>query len=211
MKRYLIVTLLLSWEVAVSQVSETFDDGNFTGGTVWTGSNSSNDFTVAAGQLRSNSTTAGSSFYLSTANTLSVNCVWEFYCNLQFSTSGQNYTDVYIIADQQDFLGSSINGYFVRIGDTEDEISLYKRSGAASTSSKIIDGRNSSLKPSNAIVKVKITRTADSLFTLERDTTAAGDSFFTEGSVVDKQHVTSSHFGIFIKQSTASFFSEALF
>jgi hypothetical protein len=205
MKHLIFFLYLLSWITAYGQVTEDFNDGNFTTNPAWSGSNGTADFVVIDNKLRSNSTVANTGFFLSTANTLARSAQWELWVNLQFSTSSANYTDIYIISDKEDLKAASINGYFIRIGNTEDEISLYKRSGAASTSTRIIDGINGSVGSSNNTIKIRVRRDMSGTFTLEREIVAMGSSYFTEGSTTDLTHLNSSHFGIFIQQSTASF------
>lgn len=196
--------------ISFAQVTDDFTDGDFTANPTWT-VNAPTDFTVVAGQLKSANTTTNSNFYISTTNTLATNCQWEFYVNLQFSTSGTNYVDVYLISDVANLQSAGINGYFVRIGNTADEISLYRRSGAIGTNTMIIDGVNGSVVSSNNLIKIKVTRNASNVFTLERDITGTGSSYFTEGSIIDAVHATSNSFGFFVQQSTASFIQKHIF
>lgn len=211
MKQILLLLLFFSFGLLHAQVNDDFTDGNFTNDPSWNGSNSGADFIISDGKLRSNSITPNASFFLSTANTLSIGTNWEFWVNLQFSTSGANYTDVYVIADKNDLKAASINGYFIRIGNTDDEISLYKRSGAVASSIKIIDGINGSIGSSNNTIKVRLTRDINGLFKLEREIIAPGSSYLTEGTVVDLTHTTSTHFGFSVQQSATSFFLKHFF
>lgn len=208
MKHYIIICLLLIQSLGYAQLNEDFTDGNFNLNPVWTGSNSGTDFIISDKQLRSNSTQASSSLYLSTENTLALNTIWEFWVNLQFSTSGSNFTDIYLISDKADLKSSLINGYFVRIGNTEDEISLYKRSGLSASSTKIIDGLNNSVASANNTVKIRASRNAAGLFKLEREVITINSAYFTEGTATDLSFTTSAYFGIFIQQSTVSFFQK---
>jgi len=206
---YLFIISLLFPLFFSAQISETFTDGDYTSNPTWTVS-SATDFSVNVGQLKSANTTTNSAFYISTTNTLTSNCTWEFWVNLQFATSGANYVDVYLISDNSNLLASAINGYFVRIGNTSDDISLYK--STAGTPSVIIDGVNSSVaSSSNNLIKIKVTRTSANLFTLERDITGTGSSYVSEGSVTDASFLTSTTFGFVVKQSTASFFGKHVF
>ncbi len=211
MKQILILFLLFSNTTLRAQLTEDFSDGDFTTTPVWAGSNNSSDFTIIDNKLRSNSSIANTSFFLSTSNTLANNARWEFWINLPFSTSGSNYVDIYVISDKADLKASLINGYFIRIGNTDDEISLYKRSGATGSSLKIIDGVNGSVGTSNNTVKVKLTRDVIGNFTLEREIVSGNSSYFTEGNIADLSHTTSSHFGILVQQSVASFFLKHFF
>ncbi|WP_207424068.1 lamin tail domain-containing protein [Desertivirga brevis] len=212
MRKCLVFSLIFFAKFALSQVNDNFDDGNFVSNPAWTGSNSSNDFTVVNNQLRSNSTTASSNFYLSTRSTLASACTWEFYCNLQFATSGANYVDIYLISDQQNLQVPAINGYFVRLGSTTDDICLYKRSGGSSTSVKLIDGADGSINSStNNRIRVKVTRSVSNVFTLERDVNSQSASYTSEGSATDGSFLTSAYFGISVQQSSSSFFQKHFF
>ncbi|OAQ41702.1 hypothetical protein A5893_00905 [Pedobacter psychrophilus] len=205
MGKFLLVLILFSSKVAFSQLNDNFTDGDFTQNPAWQADVATN-FTVVNGQLRSNSTTLNSNFYISTPNTKALNCTWEFDVNLQFSTSGANYVDVYLISNVADLKSTNINGYFLRMGNTDDEVALYKRSGTIVTTTKIIDGKNGSVGSSaNNPFKFKITRESNGNFTLERDSTGTGSSFLTEGSIVDNSFTTTTSFGFLVQQSTASF------
>ena len=209
MRVFLAVLSLLFYIKINAQINESFTDGDFTSNPTWT-VNSISDFSVNAGQLKSANTTSNSAFYISTTNTLSSNCTWEFWVNLQFATSSTNYVDAYLISDNTNLLASTINGYFVRIGNTSDDICLYKSN--AGTQTILIDGVNSSVaSSSNNLIKIKVTRTSANVFTLERDMTGTGSSYFNEGTITDASFNTSVAFGFAVKQSTASFFGKHLF
>ena len=190
-----------------AQFSDNFSDGDFTANPAWIGSTA--DFIInAEGQLQSNSTVASTSFYLSTPSTLATEAEWEFYTRLAFSTSGSNYVDVYLVSASSDLLSTSNTGYFVRIGNTADEISLYKKQG--STETKIIDGADG-LLGSNNTLKIKVTRNSANLFTLWRDLSGTGNSYAVEGTVTDADITGSAYFGVLVKQSTSSFFQKHFF
>lgn len=211
MNRFFLV--LLTYFISIfsfAQVTDDFNDGDYTANPIWTASAVS-DFTVTANQLKSANTTTNSNFYISTTNTLATNCQWEFYTNLQFNTSSANYIDVYLVSDQSNLQAASINGYFVRIGGTADEICLYKRSGAIGTAIKIIDGLDGITNVSNNLLKIKVTRNASNIFTLDRDITGTGNNYVSEGTITDATYTTSSSFGFYIVQSTATFFGKHVF
>ncbi len=199
--RSILLLFLFITSFATAQVSDNFTDGDFTAAPVWSGDAA--DFTVVAGQLKSNSTTPSYGFQLSTPSTTATNAQWELYINLQFPTSSANYTDIYLTSDSANLQSTTHSGYFVRIGNTTDEISLYKRTSG--TNLEIIDGLDGQTNLSNNLIKIKVTRDAADLWTLKRDLTGTGSSYFTEGSVTDAAISTSSFFGIFIQQSTATF------
>ena len=192
-----------------AQLNETFADGNFTTNPTWVGGAA--DWLVNPTlQLQSNNTIANSTYYLSTANTMATTTQWDFYCNLSFNTSSTNYADVFLTASASDITLNTTTGYFVRIGNTTDEICLYKKD-ATGTTTKIIDGIDGSTNTSNNTLKIRVVRTSANIWILSRDITGTGNSYFTEGTITDNTFTTSAFFGILIKQSTATFFQRHFF
>jgi hypothetical protein len=191
-----------------AQFIESFTDGDITTNPTWVGGLA--DFTVNPSfQLQSNNTVVNSTYYLSTASTLATTAQWEFYHQITFNPSSTNYIDVFLTASASDLTLNTTNGYFVRIGNTADEISLYRKDGATVT--KIIDGVDGILNTSNNVMKIKVVRNAANQWTLNRDLSGTGNNYFAEGIVADATYTTSSFFGILIKQSTASFFQRHFF
>ena len=106
--------LFLIITTAKAQLAESFTDGNFTDNPAWTGGTA--DFTVNTSlQLQSNNTTASSTYYLSTANTLATSAEWDFYVKLAFATSSTNYTDIFLTASASDLTASGTTGYAASI------------------------------------------------------------------------------------------------
>lgn len=194
-----------------SQFVDNFTDNNFTSAPTWSGDDSVFTVVDVSGnfQLRSNKTIASTSFYLSTPSAQAVDGQWEFYTGLNFQTSSANYVDIYLTSNQANLLSATISGYFVRIGGTTDEISLYKK--VAGVATKIIDGVDGTTNLSNNILKLKVTCSATNEWKLERDLSGTGSSYFTEGLITDATVTTSSFFGFSVTQSTASFFQKHFF
>ena len=99
-------------------------------------------------------------------------------------------------------LNTTSNGYFIRLGGTSDEISLYSMVGGAPAI--IIDGvdgliNSSSSNPFN----IRVTRDVSNLWNLEYDDGATG-SFVSAGTVTDASVTSSSFFGMLIEQSSAA-------
>ena len=190
------------------QFSDNFADGDLSSNPVWTGNTA--DWTVNnALQLQSNNNLTNSTFYVSTASAMATTAQWVFYCQMAFNPSSANYVDVYLTASAGDLTASSTTGYFVRIGNTDDEISLYRKEAGAVV--KIIDGINGILNSSNNMMKIKVTRNAANQWILSRDLSGTGNNYFSEGVVTDAGFLTSAFFGIVVKQSTASFFQRHFF
>jgi Lamin Tail Domain/Bacterial Ig-like domain len=117
---------------------------------------------------------------------------------------------VFLTASASDLTLTNTTGYFVRIGGTLDEICLYRKDASGAVT-KIIDGVDASTNTSNNTLKIRVVRNAANLWTLSRDVTGTGASYFTEGTVTDVTFSASAFFGILIKQSTASFFQRHFF
>ncbi|MFZ1527667.1 MAG: lamin tail domain-containing protein [Ferruginibacter sp.] len=209
MKKFLPLVLLLAATMqAGAQFSDNFSDGDFTNNPAWGGGTA--DFIVnTSQQLQSNNTVANAAYYLSTASTKATTAQWDLYVNLTFNTSSTNYVDIFLTASASDLSAAATTGYFVRLGGTTDEISLYRKDGAAVV--KIIDGADGILNTSNNTLRIRMVRDAANQWSLNRDITGAGTSFFSEGLVTDATFTTSAFFGIYIKQSTASFFQRHFF
>lgn len=200
---------LLNVLLVKSQVTDNFSDGNFSSNPAWTGGTA--DWVVnPAFQLQSNNTVANSSYYLSVASTLATTTQWEFYTNLTFNTSSANYVDIFLTASASDLSATATTGYFVRIGNTDDEICLYRKASTGVVT-KIIDGVNGITNVSNNTLKIKVTRDAANQWVLYRDISGLGTAYVSEGSVTDATFNSSAFFGILVKQSTASFFQRHFF
>lgn len=201
--------LLLYTSVGFAQILEDFNDGDFSNSPTWIGNTT--DFIVnTAYQLQSNNTVANSSFYLSTANPLATSAQWEFWVRIAFNPSSTNFVDAYLTASASNLSLTSTYGYFVRIGNTDDEICLYRKD-ATGAITKIIDGVNGILNTSNNIMKIKVVRDVSNQWTLLRDMTGTGVNYVSEGKVIDATYTNSSFFGFYIKQSTPSFFQRHFF
>ena len=211
MKYVLAFFIFLTHQSIFGQFTDNFSDVDFTNNPTWIGDDSV--FVVFDNignmQLRSNKTIASSSFYLATPSTQASNGQWEFFTRLAFNPSSANFVDVYLTADQSNLLSPTINGYFVRIGGTTDEISLYKK--VAGVATEILDGIDGVTNVSNNLLKIKVTCTATNDWELERDLSGTGASYFSEGIINDASILTSSFFGVSITQSTASFFQKHYF
>lgn len=184
------------------QFSDDFSDGDLTTGTVWSGDQSLFTVVDMGGdlQLRSNSPGAAN-YQISTPSALASDAHWEWEMDLRFSTSGANYVDVYLMADNAD-LTLAQNGWFVRVGGTADRVELFKRVVGVNASVLVSADGIVNSSTSNPF-RIRVERTAASSWTLSYDDGLTG-SFTSAGPVVDAAVSTSSHFGIRIEQSSAA-------
>jgi len=189
-------------QIACGQFQDDFSDGDFTNDPTWSGD--TDLFTIAddGGDLRLRSNNPGAATYhLSTPSVLAADAQWEFFLNLRFATSGANYVDVYLISSQAN-LNPRPEGYFVRIGDTQDHIVLYKRVGTTNTA--LVSSAGGVVgSSSNNPFRIRVTRDLDNNWTLAYQPGGTG-TYTTAGTTVDNTYNSSSHFGILIVQSTAA-------
>jgi hypothetical protein len=196
-QRFLATTCLffVGLLTGFAQFTDDFTDGDFTNSPTWIGDGGL--FTITSGELNSQSPGAAT-YYLSTASTLASDAQWEFFIDLQFNTSGANFVDIYLMADNSD-LNLVNNGYFIRIGGTPDEILLYKKVSGVET--VIINGPTGVTETNS--FNFRITRNIADLWNLEYDDGAIG-SFVSAGTVTDSDVNSCTSFGVLIEQSSAA-------
>lgn len=207
MKKILLISLLLFSKIAFSQVSDSFNDGDFSQNPTWKGDafyfqiNSQNQLQSNGQQL------ASQTISLSTANQLSLNASWEFWVQLNFDPTTTNFVRIYLTSNQEDLKGS-LNGYFIQIGETgtTDGFHLYKQSGMSNT--RIITGSpKTRANPNVVLARIKVTRDATGKWDLFTDV-AGGNNFSLEGNVVDNSFTTSEFTGVYCKYATASRYNQ---
>lgn len=210
MKFVLTTLCLLVGQHVLAQFIDEFSDSDFSSNPTWFGDDSVFTIVDVGGnfQLRSNKLLTNSSYCLSTPNALVNDAQWEFSVRLLFNTSSANFVDVYLCSDQVNLFTAGVNGYFVRIGGTTDEVSFYKSVNGVKT--KLIDGTDGTTNHSTNELKLKVKCTASGEWTLEQKTFAAA-AYSLEGMTTDLSTTTSGFFGIAIAQSTASFFQKHFF
>jgi hypothetical protein len=210
MKFVLTTLCLLVGQHVFAQFIDDFSDSDFSSNPPWFGDDSVFTIVDVGGnfQVRSNKLLTNSMYCLSTPNTLVYDAQWEFSVRLLFNTSSANFVDVYLCSDQANVFSTGVNGYFVRIGGTTDEVSLYKAVSGVKT--KIIDGTDGTTNHSSNELKVKVKCTASGEWSLEQKSFSALD-YTLEGTATDLTITSSVYFGIAITQSTASFFQKHFF
>lgn len=185
--------LLFLFISANAQVTDDFNDGNFTSSPTWIGDVS--DFQVNSSfQLQSNTSVAGIS-HLSTANTSINNTEWNVWIRFAFSPSTSNFCRFYLVSDQSN-LENPLNGYYVQLGGSTgstDTISLYKQTGTTRT--RIIAGISGTVTKTNNLVKLKVTRDNLGNWELLADTTGTGAFLVSQGTAFDNTHTTTSYVG----------------
>ena len=179
-----------------AQFSDDFTDGDFTANPSWVGQTA--NFTVNNGELQLDAPAVSDTSYLSVAATAINNVTWDAYVRMEFNPSSSNLTRLYLVSDNSD-LKASLNGYFVLIGGSSDEISLYRQDGTVIT--KIIDGADDAVDVALVQCRIRVSRDAAGNWELFRDT-LGGYNFVSEGTVLDANHTSTSSFGLFCQYTS---------
>lgn len=200
--------LLLRAVGTYAQLQEHFNYPHIDSAVSWKGTDTA--WQVKNGMLQSHFRQASSSFYVVTPSFATAPYSWEWWMRLDFNTSSLNYADVYLMADSANLLSPAVKGYFVRIGNTKDEVCLYRKSVNA-TPIMMIDGRDGITDHSSSVLKVKVICDEDYKWSLWVDDSGTGINYMLEGSVKDSSLRNARYMGFAVKQSTASFFEKHFF
>ena len=190
-KRTLFTISLFSVISSHGQFMDDFKDGDLVNNVLWTGNTS--DFEVDTNQkLHLNAAPVANASYLVCESAAINNAVWEFAVRMDFNPSSSNFADVFLISDNEN-LEDDLNGYFVRIGNSSDEISLYKiESGSIE---EIIDGEDDLVNLNPVEVAIKVTRDEVGNWNLYADT-LGGSDYILLGNAFDNSIKTAQYFGL---------------
>ncbi len=208
-----LLGLVFCSSLAIAQVSDAFDDNDFTSGTVWSGAHTNGNTDVfeiaeADNQLKSQSQTGSSGTrinYLSTAESSQVdlsgfNATWSFRMRNAFTVSSSlgasNQSRVYLMSDVADLSGD-VDGYYIllRMTSSGEEITLNRQTGS-STTEVALSGTMQSIT-SEAFVSVTVTRSSAGVWEVFVDSNS-------QGTATDATHTTTDYFGVQIRYSANS-------
>lgn len=190
--KFILILLLIIPLGIFAQFQDDFSDGDFTNNPGWTGETTKFRVEAEELQLYDLNDPPHPSSWLSTQSEAINEAIWEFFVRFEFNPSSANYADIYLVSSNED-INSETNAYFVKLGNTDDEVSLYRKDGATNT--KIIDGTNKRLDSDPVNVRVKVTRDHLGNWSLYSDT-LGGVDYYLEGEVFDNTYISSSYFGI---------------
>ncbi len=140
--------------VTYAQFSEDWNDIIWSDQTTWHGTTDKFEITDSK-QLQLNAASEASEAYLFRECLVIDETTWNFSVELSFNPSSANYAIVYLVSNQLEYT-DDIEGYFIKIGDTQDEISLWKRVNGSNT--KIIDGTDKVITESTSVINVTVFR-----------------------------------------------------
>ncbi len=196
MRFFLLFFIVLNTS-AFSQISENWSDNDFSTPPVWSGDLNKFIILTSEQKLKLNAEAVTSDAFLSSSSEAINNASWEFTVHLDFNPSSSNYVKVFLTSNQANF-DDNIEGYYVMIGNTEDEVSLWKRNNGSNK--EIIDGIDKILNSSANSVSVKVIR--DDSGNWQLFTKQESENYTTQGEVFDDDFIHSSFFGIYCKYTS---------
>jgi len=198
MKRLSLFFAFLSPFFCFAQINETFADGNFSENPTWKGVDTNFKINTSL-QLQSNATTSSTS-YLFTPSESFINASWECWIKINYTTSSSNYASFYIVSDNDD-ISNGCFGYFVQVGGTNDEVSLFIQEGTKKT--KIIDGKDKRTDGNPIEIKIKVTR--DALGNFELFSKLPSESAYqSEGKITDNKIKKTAYIGLLFANTTTT-------
>ncbi len=208
MKRIIFILCFFSSVFCFSQVNDSFSDGNFTKNPVWEGDAGkfrvSEDYSIekgAYGLQLYDPNTAGQA-YLSTPSTLLRGATWEFKVFFYtFNPGNKSFLKFYLVSSQQD-LTSEMNGYYLLLGGTGKNISLFRQDGVKTQ--LLISGNKTSLDMPQCTVLIKVTCSDTGKWTLYSKVKDEDTDWKEEGNVTDKSINESQYAGLFCKYSAGN-------
>ncbi|MFC1731213.1 lamin tail domain-containing protein [candidate division KSB1 bacterium] len=181
-----------------AQINDNFSDGDFTNNPIWTGN--ANQYEInSSKQLHLNSIGTDTS-YLSTSNNLNINTEWLFYVKQSFNSSSNNYSRIYLVSDEI-MVDGPLKGYYLQIGGTNDQISLYRQDSV--NSELLIEGTIAYTGNSINKFNIKVLRSSIGKWELFSDEDTTGQ-YDLEGWTQDSTYLSTGYFGIFCKYTNSN-------
>ena len=198
MKKILLFLFLLPFPL-FAQVIDDFSDGDFTQNPIWSGT-TDNYIINSNKQLQLNAEGEGTS-YLSLPITEYESMEWQFWIREAFAPSGNNYTDVWLSADNAD-LSQVTQGYFLRFGEGggNDAIELFRKDVEGQQS--IFRGIEGAIASSFAVfVKVMCDREGNWMLQTCYDNSAI---YLVEAQGADDTYGRNGFFGFYSKYTSSN-------
>ncbi len=185
--------------IALAQVEDGFDDGNFTHDPSWTGD--TDEFLInSSNMLQLDAEEEGES-YLVTENNMIENTEWQFLIKLSFSPSANNNARVYLSSNENNLEGP-LYGYFLQFGESgsDDAIELFKQDGDNIES--VCRGEDA-LISSSFEMRIKVIHKDDGTWSVYADP-AGGYNFQPQGTGAENSYTSANYFGIDCKYTKSN-------
>lgn len=194
---YFTLLLLLFYASSFAQFADNFSDQDYTENPVWDGDNHKFEVNLEE-KLHLNAPAESSQAYLSTQSKAIADAEWKVYVEIRENPSATNYAKIYLVSNHNN-LNESLKGYFIKVGGSTDEVSLYRQEGASEI--KIIDGADSRVDTKPVKIQIKVTRDISGNWTLLSKPEGVLD-YVKEGSIQDNTFTSSSYFGIYCQYTS---------
>ncbi len=193
MVRFFIFLILIP-VVSSAQLDEGFSDGDFTTSPQWSGT--TEKFSIDESyMLQLTAPATESEAWLFSESGAIEQAKWSIRLVMDFNPSSNNLTRIYLAADAAT-VSEIKNALYIEIGQTTDDVCLYRQSGLIVT--KLIDGVDDRVDLSSVDIKIEVTR-EDDLWTLKSD---IGDGLNVEGIAEYTPKFSSLYFGIYCKYTS---------
>ena len=186
-----------------AQLIDDFSDGDFTSNPLWSG-DASNFIVNGSMELQLNAPAVTDTAYLVSETGIldfSNTVTWEFRMNMLFSPSSNNTGRFYLCSNQENLKGS-LNGYYIRIGESgsTDKVKMYRQDG---TSSTLIATGLYGAYGVNPDARIRVTRDLAGNWLVEADS-LGGTNFIFEAGATDTDHTFSKYSGVWCKYTTSN-------
>lgn len=193
----LFLLILIFPTITYGQITEKWIDNDFSTDPIWYGSISKFAIQPESESLLLNAPKETSDAYIFTQNNSINNATWQFSVRMEFNPSSSNYALIFLTSNQAEY-NENTEGYYVMIGGSSDEISLWKRIGNQNT--EIIDGTDGTVNLSSFGVSINVRR--DSLGNWKLYSQIDNEDSKLEGEAFDNELKSSNYFGIYCKYTS---------
>ncbi|GAB5416959.1 MAG: hypothetical protein Crog4KO_18260 [Crocinitomicaceae bacterium] len=201
MKHFLLFVAILTNYTLFSQITDDFNDGNFTANPTWAGTDA--DYIVNGSMELQLQNTVADTSYLTTPHALANldDKEWRFYIQQSFSPSSSNYGRVYLTASSAD-LSTDPDGFYLQFGEAGslDAVRLFRVQGGVDV--EILAGPAAQIA-SSFQMGVRVVRDNTGLWEVYLDD-SGGTAYALIGSATDATNLLGSHFGFFSEYTVSN-------
>jgi hypothetical protein len=189
--RALLLTLFVMPLFCLGQFTDDFSDGNHSANPAWIDNNGVFEVN-SLHQLWLNAPPVSATASIVTRSRAIKNASWMGKVAFDFNPSASNLAYIYLCSNSS-ALQDSLDGYYLKIGGTNDDISLWRQSG--NTHVQLIDGADDLIDQNTVLLRFHVTRNNWGFWSLIADT---GNTTPTtlQGTATDNIVTESRFFGI---------------
>ena len=136
-------------------INDDFHDGNLSDNPTWQGDTSAFIINPEAGGILQSNLDSSATHYISTPCSAIDSAEWNITVSFEYSTSSVNYSNFYV-AMSHESPATSNQAYYLRMGNTPDNICLFYKENGKSTC--LIQGREGLLEAAKSTVNIRLTQ-----------------------------------------------------